>query len=126
MFFLTCFLQHFLTLLCRSEGPCLAPRLSFLDNMWVSTLHRCCSCRPPFRFARSLDVTQSSKIFVLFMSTMRSCDSLLNSLISFVCLKSHEGLFVRVVLELLDQLFGCVFAGVSCCSTAERGAPGIL
>ena len=36
------------------------------------------------------DVSQSSKISVLFMSAMRSCDSLLNSLISFVCLKSRR------------------------------------
>ena len=34
------------------------------------------------------DVSQSSKISVLFMSAMRSCDFLLNSLISFVWLKS--------------------------------------
>ena len=42
------------------------------------------------------DVSQSSKISVLFMSAMRSCDSLLNSLISFVCLKSW----------MKDSLFG--------------------
>ena len=42
------------------------------------------------------DVSQSLKISVLFMSAMRSCDSLLNSLILFVCLKSRRK----------DSLFG--------------------
>ena len=85
------------------------------------------------------DVSQSSKISVLFMSAMRFCDSLLNSLISFVCLKSwKKGFFVRVALELPDQLFHlCLydvflavqlqkevhqeFCNPKCCSRVSRG-----
>ena len=38
-----------------------------------------------------------------------------------------EGFLMLVVLELLDQLLDLVFSRVvSCCSTAERGAPEIL
>ena len=52
------------------------------------------------------DVSQSSKISVLFMSAMRSFDSLLNS---FEVLK--ERFFVRVVLSIN---FSTVFRFVSC------------
>ena len=124
---------------------------SSLYHSTVSTRHRCCSCRPPFHSATFLsifrmnirqcllpsiscnqtllfeDVSQSSKISVIFMSAMRSCDSLLNSLISFVCLKSWRkdslfGWFSNFSINCLTLSLRCV----SCCSTAERGTPGIL
>ena len=72
------------------------------------------------------DASQSSKISVLLMSAMRSCDSLLNSLISFLCLKSFRkdslfGWFSNFSINCLTLSLRCV----SYCSTAERGTPGI-
>ena len=117
-------------------------------HVWACIV--CCSCRPNFSWVSTTafvvascrheqqtmpasqyklqsghccfeDVSQSSKISVLLMSAMRSCDSLLNSFISFVCLKSWMkdslfGWFSNFSINCLTLSLRCV----SCCSTAER------
>ena len=61
------------------------------------------------------------------MSAIKSCDSLLNLLIFSVCLKSSMNdsfclWFSNFSINLLTLFSRIVF----CCSTAERGTPGIL
>ena len=56
------------------------------------------------------EVSQSSKIPVLPMSVINFFDFSLNVLVSSVLFKSCKKNFVRVILELLNQLFDCFSA----------------